>query len=163
LQEVEQALKESNVNASGGFAIQGETERPIRVLGRLGPDASVVLQELRQIPVKAHPKRAVLLEQVAQVVEGPQLKRGDGSLNGRPGVVFTIATQPHVDTRALTDRIEAALDDTEAALPADVVVNSDLFQLKNFIDRGIFNVGEALVIGAALVLIILFLFLLNFR
>jgi CzcA family heavy metal efflux pump len=100
---------------------------------------------------------------VAHVVEGPQSKRGDGSVNGQPGVVFTIVKQPHVDTRSLTDRLEIALQESEAALPADIIVNSDLFRLKNFIDRGIFNVGEALVIGAVLVLIILFLFLLNFR
>lgn len=163
LQEVEQALKESNINTSGGFAVQGETERPIRVLGRLGPDSGMVLDDLRRIPIKVHQDRSVLLSQVAQVVEGPQFKRGDGSVNGRPGVVFTIVKQPHVDTRSLTDRLEAALQESEASLPADIVINSELFRLKNFIDRGIFNVGEALVIGAVLVLIILFLFLLNFR
>lgn len=163
LQEVEQALKENNLNTSGGFAVQGETERPIRILGRLGPDARMVLQDLRKVPIKATPDRTILLGEVARVVEGPQFKRGDGSVNGRPGVVFTIAKQPHVDTRALTEQIKAALKDAEASLPPDIVVNSDLFQLKNFIDRGIFNVGEALVIGAVLVLIILFLFLLNFR
>ncbi len=163
LQDVEQALKESNINTSGGFAVQGETERPIRVLGRLGPDAGRAVEDLQKIPIKVHPERSVLLSQVAQVVEGAQLKRGDGSVNGRPGVVFTIVKQPHVDTRDLTDRLGDALREAEASLPADVIINSELFQLKNFIDRGIFNVGEALVIGAVLVLIILFLFLLNFR
>ena len=163
LQEVEQALKESNINTSGGFAVQGETERPIRVLGRLGPDSHLVVEDLRKIPIKVHQDRSVLLSQVAQVVEGPQFKRGDGSVNGRAGVVFTIVKQPHIDTRSLTDRLEEALKESEASLPADIVINSELFRLKNFIDRGIFNVGEALVIGAVLVLIILFLFLLNFR
>ncbi len=163
LQEVEQALKESNINTSGGFAVQGESERPIRVLGRLGPDPDRVLDDLRKVPVKADEKRAVLLSQVAKVVEGPEFKRGDGSVNGRPGVVFTMVKQPHVDTRSLTDRLEVALQDTEDSLSPDIVINDDLFQLRNFIDRGVFNVGEALVIGAVLVLIILFVFLLNFR
>ncbi len=163
LQEVEQALKESNINTSGGFAVTGETERPIRILGRLGPESRLVLDDLRKIPIKVHQDRSVLLSQVAQVVEGAQSKRGDGSVNGRPGVVFTIVKQPHVDTRSLTDRIDEALKESEASLTADIVINSELFRLKNFIDRGIFNVGEALVIGAFLVLIILFLFLLNFR
>ncbi len=163
LLEVEQALKDSNINTSGGFAVQGETERPIRVLGRLGPDSHLVVEDLRKIPIKANQSRSVLLSQVAHVVEGPQFKRGDGSVNGRPGVVFTLVKQPHVDTRSLTDRVAAALQEAEASLPADIVINSELFRLKNFIDRGIFNVGEALVIGAVLVLIILFLFLLNFR
>jgi HME family heavy-metal exporter len=163
LQQVEQALKDNNLNASGGYAVQGETERPIRIFGRLGPEPRQVLEELRQLPVRANPGRTVLLEEVGRVVEGPQVKRGDGSVNGRPGVVLTIVKQPHVDTRNLTDRITAALRETEATLPADVVVNAELFRLKNFIDRGIWNVGEALVIGAVMVLIILFLFLLNLR
>lgn len=163
LQQVEEALSQSNLNTSGGFAVTGETERPIRILGRLGPDADRVVQDLRKIPVKDNDLRPVLLEDVARVSEGAQLKRGDGSINGHPGAVFTIVKQPHVDTRALTDDIAAALADVESSLPADVVINSDLFRLKNFIDRGIFNVGEALVIGAVLVLIILFLFLMNFR
>ncbi|MEI6257113.1 MAG: efflux RND transporter permease subunit [Planctomycetota bacterium] len=163
LQMVEQALRDCNINSSGGFAVAGEQERPIRVLGRLGPDSTRVLEDLRKVPVAVHPKRTVPLGQVAEVVEGPQFKRGDGAINGVPGVVFTVAKQPHVDTRALTDRITEAFREVEAALPADVVVNSELFQLKNFIDRGIFNVGEALVIGAVLVLIVLFLFLMNLR
>ncbi len=163
LQQVEAALKESNINTSGGYAVAGETERPIRVLGRLGPDGQRVLEDLRLVPVKNNQERPVLLRHVARVVEGPQFKRGDGSINGQSGVVFTLAKQPHVDTRALTDKIEQALAEAEASLPADVVINSELFRLKNFIDRGIFNVGEALVIGAFLVLIILFIFLLNFR
>lgn len=163
LRDVEQALKESNINTSGGFAVQGETERPIRVLGRLGPDSARVLEELKQVPIKTHANRSILLRQVAEVVEGPQFKRGDGSVNGVPGCVFTIVKQPHIDTRSLTDRLTLALQEVEDSLPADIVVMPDLFQLKKFIDRGIFNVGEALVIGAVLVLIILFLFLLNFR
>lgn len=163
LQQVEEALSQSNLNTSGGFAVTGETERPIRILGRLGPDAHRVAQDLRKIPVKDNDLRPVLLEDVARVAEGAQFKRGDGSINGRPGAVFTLVKQPHVDTRALTEDVAVALADVEASLPADMVINSDLFRLKNFIDRGIFNVGEALVIGAVLVLIILFLFLLNFR
>ncbi|WP_391540615.1 efflux RND transporter permease subunit [Lignipirellula cremea] len=163
LQNVEQALQESNINTSGGFAITGETERPVRILGRLGPDSRVVLEDLRKTPVKVNDRRTILLGQVANVTEGPQLKRGDGAINGRPGVVFTVVKQPHVDTRVLTDNVAAAFAESEASLPADILINSELFRLKNFIDRGIFNVGEALVMGAVLVIIILFLFLLNFR
>lgn len=163
LQDVERAVRESNINTSGGFAVTGETERPIRVLGRLGPEPENVIRDLQMIPVKADDERSVLLQQVARVVEGAEFKRGDGSVNGRPGVVFTVVKQPHVDTRDLTERLEEALRAAESSLPADIVINPELFQLRNFIDRGIFNVGEALVIGAVLVVIVLFLFLLNFR
>ncbi|MFG0261233.1 MAG: efflux RND transporter permease subunit [Novipirellula sp. JB048] len=163
VQDVEQALRASNINTSGGFAVTDETERPIRVLGRLGPESRVVIEDLKKVPVGFHPKRAVLLEQVARVTEGAQFKRGDGSVNGRPGIVFTTVKQPHVDTRALSDAVAEAFAEVEASLPADIIVNSELFRLRNFIDRGIFNVAEALVIGAVLVILVLFLFLLNFR
>lgn len=163
LQQVEQALRENNINTSGGFTVEGQQERPIRVIGRLGPHTTKVLDDLQRIPVKTTPQRTVLLENVAEIVEGPQPKRGDASIDGHPGIVITLVKQPHVDTRGLTDRIHAALSEIESALPTDIAVNTDLFQLKNFIDRGVYYVGEALIIGAALVIIILALFLLNFR
>lgn len=163
VQDVERALSESNINASGGFAIKGESERPIRILGRLGTGGRSVIDELLKIPVAKSTKRSIVLEQVASVVEGAELKRGDGSVNGQSGIVFTVVKQPHVDTRKLTDNVATAFAEVEASLPADIVINSELFRLKNFIDRGIFNVAEALVVGAVLVLIVLFLFLLNFR
>lgn len=163
VQDVQQALGESNVNASGGFAITGEVERPIRILGRLGTESGSVLDDLRKVPVAGHAKRSVLLEQVARVVEGAELKRGDGSINGHSGIVFTVVKQPHVDTRRLTDDVAAAFEEVEASLPPDIIINSELFRLKNFIDRGVFNVAEALVLGATLVIGVLFLFLLNFR
>lgn len=163
LQDVERVLTESNINTSGGFAITGESERPIRVLGRVGPDAKTVIEDLNNVPVRVTDKRPILLSQVARIIEGAEFKRGDGAVNGRPGLVFSVVKQPHVDTRALTDEIAKALEEVEASLPADIVINSELFRLRNFIDRGVFNVGEALIIGAALVIVVLFLFLLNVR
>ncbi len=163
VQDVKQALRESNINASGGFAIDGETERPIRILGRLGTVSNDVLNDLSKIPVRRDDKRNVLLDQIATVVEGRELKRGDGSINGQSGIVFTVVKQPHIDTRRLTDDVTQAFSEIEASLPPDIIIKSELFRLKNFIDRGIFNVGEAIIIGASLVIIILFLFLLNFR
>lgn len=163
LQEVEAAIKENNLNASGGFIEEGQTERPVLVVGRLGPDPAKVIDDLTQVKVKVKPDRTVLLGNVATIVEGPAPKRGDGSVDGEPGVVITIVKQPHADTRKLTDQVKAALREAEASLPADVVFELNLFQLKNFIDRGVYYVAEALVIGAVLVVIILFLFLLNVR
>lgn len=163
LQEVRRVLKESNINTSGGFSIKGESEKPIRILGRLGPDTETVLQDLRNLPVKVTSKRTVLMHQIATITEGAKLKRGDGSINGMPGVAFTVVKQPHYDTRKLTNDVTAELESAERSLPADIIINTKLFRLKNFIDRGIFNVAEALVVGAVLVIIVLFLFLLNFR
>lgn len=163
LQEIEAAIKANNLNTSGGFLEEGQGERPVRVIGRLGPLPQKVVDDLIKVPLKMNSDRAVLLGQVARVEEGPAPKRGDASIDGNPGVVITIVKQPHADTRKLTDEVKAALRETEATLPADIAINTDLFQLKSFIDRGIYYVEEALVIGAVLVVIVLFLFLLNIR
>ncbi len=163
LGDVEAALKANNDNATGGFVERGELETPVRVIGRLGPDAPRVVADLKKIPVKVTDKRPVLLEQVATVAEGPQVKRGDASVNGEPGVLITVVKQANTDTRGLTDAVEAAMREVEPSLPPDVVLEPNIYQLRGFIDRGVWNVGEALVIGAVLVLVILFLFLLNVR
>jgi CzcA family heavy metal efflux pump len=163
IQDVDRAIQENNENASGGFTEEGQVERPIRVIARLGPQPAKVLDDLRKIPVKPGAEPPVLLGKVATVAEGPAPKRGDGGIDGADAVVLTVVKQPHADTRGVTDKVKAALRESEAALPADYVVNTELFQLKDFIDRGVYYVGEALVIGAVLVVIILFLFLLNFR
>jgi HME family heavy-metal exporter len=163
LHDVENALRESNLTASGGFAADGAAERPIRFLGRLGATGQDVLEELKLIPVKSAGRRPVMLRQVAQVTLGPEPKRGEGGVDGQAGVVLTIVKQPHADTRRLTERIKAVLQELEQRLPDDLRLNTDLFQLKGFIDRGLYYVGEALILGASLVIIVLFIFLINFR
>lgn len=163
LKEIEDAVRNNNLNASGGYLINSEGEQSIRVLGRLGPQSERVIDELSSIPIKYVGGRSLQIRHVAKVVEAPQLKRGDASVNGKDAVILTITKQPHVDTRRLTDEIKSALKDLQPSLSKSVEINTDLFQLKTFIDTGIYNVAEALVIGACLVLIILFLFLLNVR
>jgi CzcA family heavy metal efflux pump len=171
LDSVHNALLANNVNFTGGFAEQGGVEKPIRVIGRLGPRPEQVVADLKRIVVRPAgkpergkpPDRPVLLEDVAQVVEGDQVKRGDASVNGRPGIAITVTKQPRTDTRDLTDRVKSAFAEVEPSLPADVVVEPAIYSQRDFIDRGVFNVAEALVIGAVLVLIVLFLFLLNVR
>lgn len=158
LDEVERALIESNQNATGGYLERGSREFLVRGIGRVQS-----ISDLEQLVVRAHDERSVLLRDVAMVVEGPQVKRGDSSVNGHPSVVLTIAKQPTADTRSLTDQIERALQDLKPSLPADIEIDSSIFQQRKFIDLGIHNVLEALRDGAVLVLIILFLFLLNVR
>ncbi|MFO0809223.1 MAG: efflux RND transporter permease subunit [Gemmataceae bacterium] len=163
LKTVEDALRRNNANATGGIAERGDLELPVRVIGRLGPDRQSVISQLQTIPVKPSAKRTVPLGQVARVTEGAQLKRGDASIDGRPGVMLTITKQPHADTRAVTEGIDTALRELAPSLPKGIDVRPDLFRLRGFIDRAVANVGEALRDGAVLVLIVLFLFLLNVR
>ncbi|MBA3972390.1 MAG: efflux RND transporter permease subunit, partial [Bacteroidetes bacterium] len=67
------------------------------------------------------------------------------------------------NTVELTDQVEKALEELQLTLPKDVKLNPKIFQQKNFIVTALNNVEEALRDGFILVIIILFLFLLNFR
>lgn len=163
LEEVEQAVKRCPVATSGGFAIRTDSERPVRVLGLLGPLSRETIAQLKSAFVKQVGDERVLLDKVADVIEASPPKRGDASVDGQRGVVITVVKQPHVDTRQLSEQIVTALSETEVALPPTLAIETELFQLRRFIDQGIYYVGEALVIGAVLVLIILTLFLLNVR
>lgn len=158
LTEVETALGEANQNATGGYLERGSMEYIVRGLGRVKSK-----DDLAKSVVKSTGERPVLLQDVATVEERPQLKRGDASVNGHPAVVLTIGKQPTADTRHLTDEIVQTFESLRGSLPKDIELVTELYQQREFIDRGIHNVVEALRDGAILVLIVLFLFLMNFR
>jgi CzcA family heavy metal efflux pump len=158
LAEVEHAVRESNSNATGGYVDQGGEELLVRSLGRVQST-----RDLETIVVKASGERPVLLGQVAKIVEAAQVKRGDAAVDGQPAVMLIISKQPGADTRELTDKVTAALTELQASLPADIRINPGVYQQKTFINLSIDNVKEALRDGGILVVIILFLFLLNFR
>lgn len=158
LREVEAAVQASNSNATGGYLTQGGNELLVRSLGRIQS-----VNDLVSVVVKASGGRPVVLGQVARVAEAPQVKRGDAAVNGKPAVILVIAKQPGADTRRLTDEVTRALDELRPALPADILLQPELYQQKTFIDLSIRNVIEALRDGGILVVVVLFLFLLNFR
>ncbi|MEW5918457.1 MAG: efflux RND transporter permease subunit, partial [Gemmatimonadota bacterium] len=105
----------------------------------------------------------VLLSQVADVRIGAAPKFGDGSVNARPGVVLAVQKQPGANTLELTRRIERELQDVARTLPNGMTVHSELFRQADFISVAVENVIKALRDGAIFVVIILFLFLWNFR
>jgi CzcA family heavy metal efflux pump len=158
LAEVEEAVASSNANATGGYLEEGGNEVLVRSLGRIGD-----VRELEKVVVKSSKERPVLLSQVARVREAAQVKRGDAAVNGIPAVILIVTKQPGADTRLLTANVTKALDDLKTSLPPDIRINSKVYQQKEFIDLSIANVIAALRDGGILVVIILFLFLLNFR
>lgn len=158
LEDVERAVAASNANATGGYLNEGGNEWLVRALGRIR-DAS----ELERVVVKPSQERPVLLGQVARIREAAQVKRGDAAVNGSPAVIITISKQPGADTRVLTSNVIQALEELKPSLPPDLRMNAEIYQQKEFIDRSIENVIEALRDGGILVVIVLFLFLLNFR
>lgn len=167
LEQVHDALSQANMNATGGYLDdRGANELLVRGLGRV-----TSLADLEKLVVEMRDNRALTLSEIARIVEAPQVKRGDasayardagGQLEGGPAVVLTINKQPGSDTREVDEAIVEALADLRGSLPADIRI-ANVYSQRSFIDRAIDNVVEALADGGVLVLVILFLFLLNFR
>ncbi len=156
--DVDGALQLTNLNTTGGFFDRYGEEVLIRNIGR-----AQSLADLQNTVVTNRDGQPVFLHQIAEVKFGAAQKRGDGSLNGKPAVILTVEKQPNAPTVALTEEVERALAELQPSLPPDVKLNPKVFQQKNFIVNSITNVEHALRDGAILVVIVLFLFLLNFR
>ncbi|MEW4491107.1 efflux RND transporter permease subunit [Thalassoglobus sp. JC818] len=157
LSDVEEALRASNNNVTGGFMARDGKELLIRGIGRFETE-----EEIRNTVIRDDGDRPLLLGHVATIDEVAQTKRGDSSVNGRPAVVLTIQKQPKADTRLVTEAIREALIELEPSLPSDVRLQTT-YEQREFIDHSVHNVIDALRDGAVLVVIVLFLFLFNFR
>jgi CzcA family heavy metal efflux pump len=158
IDEVDLALGLSNQNSTGGFFDRYGSEVLIRTIGR-----AETLEDLKNTVVKNIEGLPVLLSQVADVQYGAAVKRGDASINGQPSVILTVEKQPGANTVELTAEVEKALAELQASLPPDVKINPQIFQQEHFIVNSVTNVEHALRDGFILVVIVLFLFLLNFR
>lgn len=158
IEQVAEALQKSNVNTTGGFVDSQSQEYLIRNLARFNS-----LDELKNTVVDYRSGTPIKLGDVASVEFGPKIKRGDGGTDGQPAVIMAISKQPGADTLGLTKKVDDALKELQATVPGDVEINSELFRQANFIESSIENVTEALRDGGILVVIVLFLFLLNFR
>ena len=158
IDDVDKALQLTNLNTTGGFVDNKGSEVLIRNVAR-----ATSLEDLSNTVVANRNNAPVLLKQVADVKFGTGIKRGDGSFNGKPAVILSVEKQPGANTVTLTADILKAIDELKSSLPKNIHVNPDVFQQKNFIVNSITNVNDALRDGAILVVIILFLFLMNFR
>lgn len=107
---------------------------------------------------------SVTLGDVADVVEAPEPRISAASTMGKPGVVLNLWTQYGANTLEVTLQVEQALDDLRPTLAAQgVEMRPDLFRAANFIQTAIHNVQVSMFIGGGLVILVLFLFLLDFR
>lgn len=158
LEAIDRALENANLNATGSFFNRYGSEVLISVLGR-----AKNLEDLQRTVVANREGSPVLLSQVADVQFGAAIKRGDASVNARAAVILTVEKQPGANTVTLTNDIETALAELQPSLPPDVRLNAKVFQQKSFIQNSLTNVEHALRDGFILVVIVLFLFLLNFR
>ncbi|HET9532960.1 MAG TPA: efflux RND transporter permease subunit, partial [Blastocatellia bacterium] len=158
LKEVTDAVSASNANAGGGFLERPNEEYLIRGRARI-----YNAEDLANSVITVRDGAPILIKNVAEVKVGAAHKRGEGSFNAQPAVVATIQKQPNANTLEVTEQIETTLAGLKSSLPPDVTIDTKAFQQADFIKRAIGNVQSALIEGGVMVMVVLFLFLWNFR
>ncbi len=133
----------------------------------------IVLQTEGQVPDPAMLARtvirwrngeAVTLGDVARVEAAAAPAIGGASVMGRPGVLLKVSIQYGANTLEVTRAVQAALAELRPALQAQgITLTPDLFRAANFIEIATHNMRSALLLGAGLVIVVLFLFLGHLR
>jgi CzcA family heavy metal efflux pump len=166
LQQLVDAATKANVLAGGGVVVRQPQESLLRISGQ-----SLALEDLANTPVVWREPRPVLIKDVANVQFSGPIKRGDGSVQvkegdkivGGPAVILTVQKQPGADTLLLDKKISEVLDQLKLELPEDVEIERRIFKQADFIHAAVDNVVEAVRDGAIWVVVVLFLFMWNFR
>jgi heavy-metal exporter, HME family len=157
-EQIEAAIKRFGSNTGGGFIDQNAREYLIRNIG-----STTKLDDLANIVVATRNQQSIVLRQVAEVAFAARVKRGDAGFMGEPAVIISVQKQPGADTVKLTHKIEAMLADLQKTMPAGVTVTNIQFRQATFIETSIHNVQRVLVEAAAVVAVVLILFLMNWR
>lgn len=159
LDEVRQAVEGINSNRSGGVLYDYGNEYLIKV-----DMHTAATEQLAKSVIRSDERGIVTIADVADVTMGTESpKLGTASERTKPAVLLTVAKQPSTSTIDLTDGIETTLNELKQSLPAGINISTDIFRQSDFIDNSISNLQTSLLEGALFVIIVLFVFLMNFR
>ena len=158
MDELVSACAAMSDNSSGGVVREFGNEYAVRGVARTARP-----EELARSLVKQVGGKPVCVGDVAEVKVGAAVKYGYGSENAEPAIVLSVTKQPGANTLEVTREIERNLSELQKSLPSDVQLDTQIFRQADFIQTSISNVERALLEGSILVVIVLFLFLGNFR
>jgi cobalt-zinc-cadmium resistance protein CzcA len=157
LNEVLAAVRESNENAAGGFVAQGSIEWTVRAVGR-----AANVGDLRSTVVTVRENTPVLLGEVAEVREAPAIRRGMAHGLSSEIVSLRVTKQFGADTVTVSRGVHAAVADLARSLPPGVRARV-LYDQAELVSSALGGVGRAVLLGALLVVAVLFLLLGNLR
>ncbi|MBP6743843.1 efflux RND transporter permease subunit [bacterium] len=157
LDEVERAVQDSNAVSAGGFVVTPDQQLSVQGQGRPKD-----VYEIGKSVVAVRQGVPVLLEHIAAIEIKPAFKIGDTVINGRTGVYIYVTKQPGVNTIQLTEKVEQAISELRQSLPKDIEFVY-IFRQADFIQKSVSSVLIAIGQGGILVVIVLLVFLLNWR
>jgi CzcA family heavy metal efflux pump len=166
LADIVTAAREGTAVAAGGYL-----ETPQQRLAIAHFPAVSTPADLRQIIVRPGAAgggapgtsgNALRIGDVAEVVEGFPPPIGDAVINRGDGLMLIVEKQPDGNTLQVTRDVEAAMAALKPGLP-DVAIDTTIFRPATFIEMSLQNLNRALLIGCVLVMLVLIVFLYDWR
>ena len=155
--QVVQALQAQNLAAPVGRLTGDLNERTIRLRGRLDTPT-----DFKQLVVSESQGRIVRLGDVADVKDGAAEARSAAFYNGEQAVGIDIVKSKGYSTTAVADEVRAAVEEIQRRLPAGVTLRL-VRDAGVRVENSVRNVQSALLEGAALTVLVVFLFLNSWR
>ncbi|MFM5256775.1 efflux RND transporter permease subunit [Aeromonas veronii] len=156
---IETAIKQGNQETGASVIEMAEAEYMVRSNGYLKS-----VEDLKQIPLGTTARGApLLLGDVADVVTGPQMRRGIAELNGEGEVVGGIIVMRYGENAQHTiDGVKARLAELKSSLPQGVEVVT-VYDRSDLIQRAIDNLSGKLLEEFAVVVLVCLAFLFHLR
>lgn len=153
-----QKLTQEGFDLPGGHLEVGGNELSVKTLGRYR-----TLDDLRSVVVASLPDGTqVKLSDVAHVVDGYAEQRTATWLNGRSAVSLQIQKQGGTNTVAIANAVYKVVDELRHVLPKDVTITKAV-DSSTWIHQNIDDVSVSIVYGGAMAVLVIFLFMLDWR
>ena len=140
----------------------GSIETPGQRIGIHNVLPVVTPADLAKVPISAKAGKAVRLGDVATIAQRYQPLIGDAVIDGKPGLLLVVEKLPWANSLQMTAGVQQALKDLQPGLPG-ITFDTKVFQQADFVKLAIANLTQALVLGFVLVVVILGLFLFEWR
>ena len=157
LDAITRAAGDAAVISAGGFIDTPNLRLPVNQLSLI-----TTAEDLARTVVEFRNGAPIRLGDVAEVVEGNPPLIGDAVINDGDGILLIVEKQPWGNTLDVTTGVEKVLADMQPALPG-VIIDSTIFRPATFIQLSIDHLTEALWLGCLLVVVVLALFLGDWR
>ena len=157
MDEVRTVINANNANRPKGVVEQGERQWQI-----YSNDQSMRASEYAPLVVAWRNNAPIRLEDIAEVVDSVQDVRNAGISNGKPAVLVLLYRQPGANIIEVADRVRDVLPQLQAAVPQAIDLNV-VMERTTTIRASIYETERTLLIAMGLVIMVVFIFLRNWR
>jgi cobalt-zinc-cadmium resistance protein CzcA len=157
INDVREAIENSNRNFSGGILGRGAQEELIKGMGRISG-----LEDIANTVIASRENIPVFVKDVADVRIGGKFRRDDASYNGEPAVAVTVQKQYGGNTLAAIGRVKNALAQIRSDLPPGISIE-EFYDQSILIAKSISHVNRSIIEGTILILLVMLVFLCDVR